>query len=145
MKHTDECLLYAAQTGKAYCIEPCAKMRGLIAKHDTGSLPSSLCELADAIDSLEWTAAARSIRLAINGLQEFKPGVYEHYKGGRYIAMNLVTHHETKEKFVVYVSLTHGTLRLREWNTPGKDSWCDVVNVPHQQGVLRFKYIGPAE
>lgn len=58
---------------------------------------------------------------------EFKPGFYEHYKGGQYIALHLVRHHESNELFVVYVSCSHGTINIREFATPGKDSWTDEV------------------
>jgi hypothetical protein len=74
-------------------------------------------------------------------------GVYEHYKGDEYIALHLVTHHETDEKFVVYISLKYGTLKIREYNTPGKDSWCDMVTVPvgpmgsSPKTGPRFKYV----
>lgn len=60
-------------------------------------------------------------------MNEFKPGVYRHYKGGRYRALHRVKHHETGELFVVYVSLTYGSLHLREWATPGADSWTDIL------------------
>lgn len=59
---------------------------------------------------------------------EFKPGLYEHSTtGGKYIALFLVRHHETNEVFVAYVSCSHGTNNIREYATPGKDSWTDEV------------------
>lgn len=87
---------------------------------------------------------------------EFKPGRYEHYKGGHYVALMLVTHHETEEKHVVYVSCDHETIRLREWASPGKDSWTDLIELAPGDSLResfglkpgekfpRFRYIGPA-
>lgn len=81
---------------------------------------------------------------------EFKPGRYEHYKGGQYVALHLVMHHESGELFVVYVSCTYASLHLREWASEGKDSWTDEVNVPNHdphygtEFVPRFRYIGHA-
>jgi len=57
----------------------------------------------------------------------FRPGLYEHYKGGRYLALMLVEHHETREPYVVYTSLGHGTVNIRPWAKPGEDSWTDMV------------------
>lgn len=63
-----------------------------------------------------------------NHLKEnFKHGIHQHYKGGFYRALMLVSHHETEELFVVYLSLKNGSLRLRELATPGKDSWLDMI------------------
>lgn len=80
---------------------------------------------------------------------EFKPGLYEHYKGGRYIALHLVRHHESNELFVVYVSCSHGTINIREYATPGKDSWCDNVEkwlglADEYATVPRFRFIREA-
>lgn len=33
------------------------------------------------------------------------PGVYQHYKGGRYLVLFTVRHHETRAEYVVYVPL----------------------------------------
>lgn len=82
---------------------------------------------------------------------ELRPGIYQHYKGGYYIALHLTQHHDTGEKYVVYVSVDSKRLWVREWDTPGKKSWCDEVK-PHDQQplahphevVARFRYLGPA-
>lgn len=74
---------------------------------------------------------------------DFKPCLYEHYKGGRYIALHLAWHHEIHEFFVAYVSLGHHLIRIREWATPGKDSWTDEV-MSSIGPVPRFRYLGPA-
>jgi hypothetical protein len=34
-----------------------------------------------------------------------KLGVYQHYKGNKYLVLGVATHSETKEKLVVYVTL----------------------------------------
>jgi hypothetical protein len=73
---------------------------------------------------------------------DFLPGIYLHYKGGKYRALFLAQHHETREYFVGYVSLEKGSFHLREWASEGKDSWCDTVD-PHTDAVPRFKYLGP--
>lgn len=91
--------------------------------------------------------------------KNFKPGTYEHYKrSGNYVALALVSHHDTDELFVMYICGETGRTRIREWATEGKDSWNDMV-VPefnpltapvdhpyHTAGVPervpRFKYIG---
>lgn len=74
----------------------------------------------------------------------FKPGLYRHYHGGLYRAVGLVAHHETREPWVVYVSLQHGSMNIRPLKpTKGDpDGWDDVVGV-NQVGVdhvpvLRF-------
>lgn len=36
---------------------------------------------------------------------DFKPGIYLHYKGKRYLALGVARHSETLEYFVVYVNL----------------------------------------
>ena len=81
--------------------------------------------------------------------KHFKPGIYEHYKrAGNYVALQLVSHHDTDELFVVYVCGSTGRTRIREWSTPGKDSWSDLVEVPSKDGGMerapRFRYIGPS-
>jgi hypothetical protein len=84
--------------------------------------------------------------------EEFRPGKYRHYKGGEYVALHLVTHHESGDKFVVYVSCTHGSLHLREFRKVGADSWTDEVQIAVNcvtgetttGFVPRFQYMGPA-
>jgi hypothetical protein len=74
--------------------------------------------------------------------EAFRPGLYVHYKGGQYRALHLAQHHDTREWLVVYVSMTHGTVNVREWASPGKDSWTDLVE--HEGATVpRFLYVHP--
>lgn len=82
----------------------------------------------------------------------FKPGIYTHYKGGSYVALHIARHHETSEPVIVYFCPKHGTINAREWDSPGKDSWYDMVPDPSVQlrldaspvMVARFSYVGQA-
>ena len=82
--------------------------------------------------------------------ENFKPGLYRHYKGGLYTAVAIVTHHETRQPMVLYVSHTYGGLNvrpLRGW-AADRDGWADLIDpkTGHTTGeagdVRRFEYIG---
>lgn len=93
---------------------------------------------------------------------DFKPGIYTHYKGGMYTALMLVRHHETRELLVLYVSHKTGNIQVRELRQPEMadmgtvqlqpsrvDAWTDVVEwqVPMPDGSAathgpRFVYVG---
>ncbi len=76
----------------------------------------------------------------------FRPGLYLHYKGDKYRGLHLVEHHETRSRFVVYVSLSHGTVNIREYDTtPGVDAWCDKVTWKYRGETMqhRFEFICP--
>lgn len=47
---------------------------------------------------------------------ELKPGVYEHYKGGRYLVLGVATYSEDGGKLVVYVPLYEAHFPL--WALP---------------------------
>lgn len=51
--------------------------------------------------------------------------LYRHYKGGEYVVMAVSIHTETKEKMVVYMSLTYGTI----WTRP-LEIWNQFVTSP---------------
>jgi hypothetical protein len=88
--------------------------------------------------------------------EAFRTGVYRHYKGGKYTALALVTHHETRQPMVLYVSHTTGTLTVRplrpmhEEIVGGQsrfvdlDAWDDWVEYEGQR-VRRFAYEGSGE
>lgn len=38
-------------------------------------------------------------------MNNFETGVYQHYKGGKYLVLGVAKHSETKEDLVVYVTL----------------------------------------
>ena len=85
--------------------------------------------------------------------REFKPGLYRHHKGGLYTALMLVTHHETREPMVFYVSHTYGGPNVRPlqgWAVAGEggrcedpDGWDDLVISDDGREQRRFEYIGP--
>lgn len=68
-------------------------------------------------------------------IREFRPGKYNHYKGGQYTALFLAWDHDTREVQVVYASLKYGSINVRPLATPGKDSWTDEVNWSDTPGV----------
>lgn len=85
--------------------------------------------------------------------QWFRPGLYEHYRGGRYVALFLAEMHDTREKYVVYVSCQHETVSVRPWAKAGEDSWTDEVEETKrmesagawiEMDILtpRFKFVG---
>lgn len=61
-----------------------------------------------------------------HSFRTFLPGIYRHYKGGLYRAIGLVAHHETREPWVLYVSLERGTMNVRPLAGEG-DAWTDHV------------------
>jgi len=67
--------------------------------------------------------------------RSFHCGIYRHYKGGLYRALALVAHHDTREPWVLYVSLKQGSVNIRP--LLGADGWRDLV--PRDNGeVPRF-------
>lgn len=84
---------------------------------------------------------------------EFRAGVYKHYKGGLYNALFLAHTHENKGlMLVVYMSMTTGDFYTRPYNQASQDSWTDVLDImttDDEAGSLtrmwvpRFRYVGP--
>jgi|TARA_R100001440_G_scaffold32991_1_gene51800 hypothetical protein len=66
-----------------------------------------------------------------------KPGIYEHYKGGRYRVIDIARHSETEEWLVLYQPL-YGEQKL--WVRPF-DMFVETVNVNGTQ-VPRFQFVG---
>lgn len=74
--------------------------------------------------------------------ENFKPGLYKHYKGKLYRALFLAEHHETEKRFVVYVPLEYpkSGVRIREL----EDWFAPVGIVPTGKlPARRFEWIGP--
>lgn len=62
------------------------------------------------------------------------PGIYQHYKGNRYLTLALATDTETGEKMVVYRAL-YGDLQV--WCRPAK-MWHETVD---SAGTKRFQLV----
>ena len=75
--------------------------------------------------------------------ESFRIGNYKHYKGDLYTALMLVTHHETRQPMVLYVSHKTGELNVRPLKPmPGDpDGWDDWVQHDGNE-VRRFSYLG---
>ncbi len=70
-------------------------------------------------------------------MQEIRPGLYRHFKGGEYRVLFLARHSETEEWMVVYQAL-YGEKEI--WVRPAS-MWNETVE---RDGVClpRFRYIG---
>lgn len=66
-------------------------------------------------------------------MQEPRPGIYKHFKGGLYEVCGIACHSETEEELVVYRSL-YGTYRL---NVRPRAMFLDQIDSPE------FQYKGP--
>lgn len=67
-------------------------------------------------------------------------GIYKHYKGGYYQVLGIAEHTETKERLVVYISLTGFGLagpRIRCRPFDGPEGFTTQVD-----GKDRFTYVG---
>ncbi len=77
-------------------------------------------------------------------MQDFRPGVYRHYKGKYYLALGLAREDETNETVVVYTrlypreGLPMSTRRLAVWNEL-------IVAEPGSEPKPRFAYVGHEE
>lgn len=72
--------------------------------------------------------------------QIVKPGVYEHYKGQRYLVMYTATHSETLESLVVYQQL-YGQRGI--WVRP-VEMFIENVTVD-EKSVPRFKFVSNSD
>lgn len=76
--------------------------------------------------------------------QNFRPGVYRHYKGKTYLALGLAREDDTDETVVVYTrlyprgGLPMSTRRLSKWNEL-------VVAEDGGESQPRFAYLGARE
>ncbi len=82
--------------------------------------------------------------------EQFRPGVYRHYKGGLYLAISLGWMNEVTEphlRGVVYISMTTGEYHVRPYNSDKLDAWNDQVYVTRGENTglwtPRFQYVGP--
>ncbi|MBD1389244.1 DUF1653 domain-containing protein [Neiella sp. HB171785] len=69
-----------------------------------------------------------------------KRGKYQHYKGGEYHVLDLVTHSETEEKMVLYRPL-YGDKQL--WVRP-YDMFFETIEIDGEV-IERFRYLGPLD
>jgi hypothetical protein len=75
---------------------------------------------------------------------DFRPGVYRHYKGNHYLALGLAREDETNETVVVYTrlypreGLPMSTRRLSVWNE-------QIVVNPGEAPQARFAFVGHHE
>lgn len=67
-------------------------------------------------------------------------GIYEHYKGNRYLVIDTVTHSETEESLVLYKTM-YGNEDL--WVRP-YEMFFETISINSQE-VPRFKYIGEVD
>ncbi len=63
------------------------------------------------------------------------PGLYEHYKGGRYRLLWVALHSETQEPLAIYVSVGDGEGRV--WARPAH-MWSEEVTLPSGERRPRF-------
>ena len=70
---------------------------------------------------------------------ELTPGIYEHYKGRKYLVLGTAAHSETLERLVVYVPL-YDSPGPRLWVRP-RSMFTETVSV-NEELVPRFRYIG---
>lgn len=69
---------------------------------------------------------------------EFKPGIYQHYKGNKYIALGVAKHSETLEELVVYITL-YDNEQSKIWVRPLK-MFMEEVEINGQK-TPRFKFL----
>ena len=72
-------------------------------------------------------------------MEEIIPGVYEHYKGRKYLVLGTAAHSETLERLVVYVPL-YDSPGPRLWVRP-RAMFAETVET-NGLSVPRFRYIG---
>jgi hypothetical protein len=72
-------------------------------------------------------------------MHEIIPGIYEHYKGRKYLVIGTAAHSETLERLVVYVPL-YDSPGPRLWVRP-RAMFAETVEIDGKP-VARFRYIG---
>jgi hypothetical protein len=71
-----------------------------------------------------------------------KPGIYQHYKGGRYEVLGIAKHSESLEDLVIYRALYKNSIS-ELWARP-LSNFLDPVTLDGKK-TERFKYLGPRE
>lgn len=69
-------------------------------------------------------------------------GVYKHYKGGLYQVIGVGEHTETKERLVVYVSLTGATLPGPRVRCNPESHFNEIVDWPGAGKAPRYLPLG---
>lgn len=79
-------------------------------------------------------------------MTEFRLGVYRHYKGDLFTAIGLVTHHETRQPMVLYVSHAKGCVNCRPLRgyEGDRDGFLDPVTMIDGTQVQRFELMQEA-
>ena len=72
-------------------------------------------------------------------MHEIIPGIYEHYKGRKYLVIGTAAHSETLERLVVYVPL-YDSPGPRLWARP-RAMFLETVEIDGKL-VPRFCYLG---
>ena len=72
-------------------------------------------------------------------MDEIVPGIYEHYKGRKYLVIGTAAHSETLDRLVVYISL-YDSPGPRLWVRP-REMFAETVEIEGKV-VPRFRYIG---
>jgi hypothetical protein len=74
-------------------------------------------------------------------IEEFKPGVYKHFKGNKYLALTLATNCEDIEKqYVIYITLYENETST-VWSREVTDFMGDK-ELEDGKKIKRFEYIG---
>ena len=71
-------------------------------------------------------------------MKNFRTGVYQHYKGNKYLVLALAKHSETLEELVVYVSLYENP-ESQVWVRPAKMFFEDIE--VDAKKVPRFNFL----
>ncbi len=71
--------------------------------------------------------------------QAIKTGVYQHYKGNKYLVLGVAKHSETLAELVIYISL-YDNETAHIWARP-LEMFTEKI-VKEGKEVMRFKYIG---
>lgn len=74
-------------------------------------------------------------------MDDFKPGIYRHYKGKDYRFISLARHSETEEWMVVYQAL-YGDYGI--WVRPAS-MWSETVVLPSGEERKRFLFLRPCQ